>query len=258
MSVMDIFKAFSGSSGNNAVATPPAAAPAVPTPGNIPANANVNGATVIGDGTAPNGVVPGGDGSNTNPNPLDQFAKLFDDPDPASIPGNAPLFTNFSEADIIKAAQGVDFKSAITKEQMTAIAQGGEAAVGAFVEAMNSVAQHTFAHSANATAKLVERAIGTNNKNMEAKLPGMLKSHALSDNLRTQNPALNHPAAAPIVNAIQASLAQKYPTATQAELQEMATTYLTNFATAANPQKQETTNSGKPGSKSEDWESWLN
>lgn len=260
MSIMDVFRGFAGSSGNTSVAPAPAPAPApaAPTPGNIPPNASANGATVSTPGTAPNGVVPGGHGSDATPNPLDNFKDLFTPPKPDEVPGNTPLFQNFSQEDLLKAAQAVDFKSAITKEQLTAIAAGGEGAVEAFAQAINSVGQHVFAHSAHAATKLVERAMTTNNQNLEAKLPSMLKSHALSDNLRTQNPALSHPAAAPIVGAIQASLAQKYPNATQAELQEMATTYLSNFATAVNPQKTEPTN-GKPGSKGKDenWDEWL-
>lgn len=230
MGIMDFFKA-PVQAGTPAVQQ---SAPVATTPGNIPNNSVVTTASTSSAGTAPNGAVPiTTDTSSKAQSPLDAFSELWQT---AATNGTtpAPLF-NVNQESLLNAARQTDFKKAITPEQMAAIAAGGEGATQAFAEAMNSVAQHSFAQSAFATTKMIEGALKKNNETFRGEIPGMIKQHNVSDGLRTENPAFSHPAAQPIISALESQMAVKYPNATVKELRDMATQYLSSFAQAAVP-----------------------
>jgi hypothetical protein len=247
MSIMDFFKA-----------TPATPAASKPTPaGNIPVTTPVTGAAAAG--TAPNGTQPPGSTTPTaGASPLDQFADLWNtDPNAATTNGQ-PLF-NVNQEQLLAAARTQDFKKFITPEQLQAISQGGESAMNAFASALNEVSQQSFAMNALATTKLIEGAMGRNNTNMEAKLPGIIKQHGFSDSLRAENPAFSHAAAQPIIQALQQTLVTKYPNATQAELRTMATQYLGSFADAVKPAPTVTPPGRTTNAAGEtDWSSFLN
>jgi len=138
-------------------------------------------------------------------------------------------------ARFMEAAKQLNFASIIPPDTMSAIAQGGEGATKAFAEAMNHVAQATYAQSAHATDKLVSNAMTQAEANFAAKLPELMKRHNVNDALRTENPAYNLPAAAPIIGALEQQLTKKFPNATTTEMKGMVNDYLTQFASAVSP-----------------------
>lgn len=234
-------------------------APAVdqkPTPGNIPA------------GTGTNNTPPGVDTNNQqqtqkqddkqNQSPLDQFKDLWkNDPNPDAA--NAPQgFLNADPQKIMEAASKVDFAKVITPELATRIKAGGEDGFMASMEAMNKMNQASYANSSIAATKIVEAALAKAQEKFTAQIPDLIKKHQVGDSLRTENPALSHPAAQPILTALQQQFTTKFPNATVAEINQMAKDFLVSFATATNPQKPtDETGGGKKG-KEEDWMSWLN
>lgn len=254
---MSIFSTLFGSS------TPAPAAPAAPAPqggagqpGNIPPQANQS--TAASNGTAPNGVVPAGtpDSATAPASPLDQFKDIWQPSENSNTP--QPLI-NVDPKSLAEAAKKTDFTKMISPDQLTAIGQGGEAAVAAFAQAMNQVAQGVYAQSAFATTKIVESAVNKAREQFQADIPAHIKRLNVSESLQTENPAFSHPAASPILGAIQAQLAQKHPNASSSELTGMAKQYLEQFANvvsapgiAAREKKEQ---AGKP--QETDWNSFL-
>lgn len=232
MGIMDMFRAVAP-----APPVPAAGTPGAGQPGNIPPNsatpATPNGGTVPGVAGVP--AVPAVPDAPASP--LDQFTDLWNTA-PLTDAQKAAASNNVLAIDpqrIIAAAGKVDFAKVIKPEQLEAITKGGPEAAAAFVSAMNAVSQATYANSAIATTKIVEAALKQNQDKFDAALPGMLKKHNLSDSLRQENPALNHPAAAPILQALESQITIKYPNATSAEIKTMANSFLTSFASAATP-----------------------
>ena len=222
MGIFDMFKTPAADQGNQPQS------PNQGQPGQIPQPSQQS--TVATQQTAPNGTVPTPQATTPadTQTPLDKFNDLWKTDPNAVTAGNQPLFTVDSQK-LMEAAGKVDFAKVIKPEQLQAITQGGDGAAKAFLEAINAVSQATFAQSALASTKIVEQAISRTKENFSAELPGILKKQSLSDSLRDSNPAFSHPAAQPILTALQAQLTQKYPNATVSELQGMAKEFLIAF-----------------------------
>ena len=116
---------------------------------------------------------------------------------------------------------------------------------------MNDVSQRAYAQSSFAATQIAETALRRYNEGLDSRLPSKIRSHQTAQTIREANPALQHPAAAPILEAMQSQLAVKYPNATVSELNQMATQYLNAFATSATPKPKETV------SASEDWDKFF-
>lgn len=189
------------------------------------------------------------------PLPLDSFKTLWDTDPNASI--NQPFALNADPAKFMEAAKTMNFGSIIPPETLTTINQGGEAATAAFQSAINSVAQATYAQSAHAAAKIVEMAVQKAEASFEARVPDLIKRHTAASGLREDNPIFNHPSAAPIVGALEAQMAKKYPNATANELRSMAKDYLTQFAGAVSPQKVNPSNTSTLAKGEVDWDALI-
>ena len=257
---MSIFSTLFGG-GTPAPATPAAATPAPATaqpganqPGQIPPATTA--ATNATPGTAPNGVIPEG-ATATPASPLDQFNDLWK---PSENNGEPQPLINVDPKALADAAKKTDFTKMISPEQLSAIGQGGEAAVQAFAQAMNSVAQGVYAQSAFATTKIVQQAVNKAREQFQAELPAHVKKLNVSENLRGENPAFAHPAASPILGALEIQLTQKHPNASAGEITQMAKQYLETFAGAINAPKAaaeaEATRKAA-NSKETDWNSFL-
>jgi hypothetical protein len=226
MSIMDFFR--------SAPATPaqvqnpvPQAAPA--TNGNPPV-------------PAPTDKSPGGNEPVANPNaPITpNFDTLWDAPaaDAPKLPDFNPsaMFT-IDPAKIAEAAKGIDYTKAITPEQLTAISQGGEAAMQAFAQAMNSLGQQATQVSMIGAAKLVEQALGKANETMDARVQEQIRKSAVSNSMREKNPVFSSPAFAPMVTAIETQFRTKFPTASAQEITNMAERYVLDFASSVSGKK---------------------
>ena len=141
---------------------------------------------------------------------------------------------------------------------MQAIAAGGEGAVQAFAQAMNKVAQGVYAQSAFATTKIVEQAVAKAQERFTSEIPSHVKKLQVSESLRNENPALNHPAASPILGAIESQLTVKHPNASSTEITNMARQYLEQFATAVNkPKEAAKAKQAAETNQGTDWNSFL-
>lgn len=226
-------------------------------PGNIPQNPAVQ--TAATTGTAPNGVVP--DNGTPNPNgdaasQLDNFNTLWQ---PNTNTNNEPQpLISVDAKSLAEAASKTNFVKMIPPEQLKAISEGGEGAMNAFAQALNKVAQGVYAQSAFATTKIVEQAVAKAQERFTSEIPNHVKKLQVSENLRNSNPALNHPAASPILGAIESQLTVKHPNASSAEISKMAEQYLEQFASAINkPRQQKQAEQDSKTNAGTDWSTFL-
>ena len=223
-------------------------------PGNIPANGGVSDPS---NPTLPAGTVDTSKANDPSANPLDAFKDIWKPAEPNKDAAPTNSFANIDPAKIMEAAGKVNFTQSITPELMQKINAGGEGAMQAMLEAMNKVGQASFAQAMQASIAINNRSLAEARQQFSSELPGMFKRQALSDSLRTENPAFSHPAAQPILEALQTQLTQKYPNATSGELAQMARDYLANFNAAANPTKESSAQQQSQQSTEPDWEKFM-
>ena len=240
-------------SGPAAPAAPAAPTTAPTTPGNIPANAQATGTAT--PNAAPNGVLPGNENANPQPaTPLDQFSELWKTPESNVAAQPTGVFGNIDPKQFMEAAGKIDFTKVVNPDQLTAITQGGEGAMQAFANAMNAVAQQTYAQSAYASTRIVEQAVARMRDNVLAELPSHIKKQTVSDNLRAENPVFSNPAVQPVISALEAQLTVKYPNASATEITQMAKNYVEALGTSFSPKPVADT---KPKANETDWSSFL-
>lgn len=204
--------------------------PAVPAgqvlPGNMQPPVTTEGQPTPGNPTVPS---PQTNKPTAPESPLDKHSDLWKDSPTRQAEDN---FFAVDPQKIMEAAGKVDFAKVIPPEALKAIQAGGEGAQAAFVASLQAVAQTVYGQSAMAATKITERAVENMMEKFNSQLPGLIKKHQVSDSLRTDNPAYNHPAAQPIISAMETQLSTKFPQATTSEIKAMAVEYMNDFSSA--------------------------
>lgn len=168
---------------------------------------------------------------------------------------NPSQIFNLDPASVQKAVGQINFADGITEDQLAAISGGGADAVKTFAEILNSSSSKAMAMSTTAAAKMIEQAMTRASGAMDKKIDRSSKLNQVSSQLQELNPALNSPAAAPILEAVKQQLLNKYPTSSSAEITKLATQYLENFAGIAAGKKEEP--KPDPAKQGTDWEAYL-
>lgn len=246
---------FGGGASQSAPATPaePAKAPAS-NAAPAPATPDPAQPAATNDGTEPKEQVSGLDAYkdlwNNEPKGNDDGTTT----DPLSDPSS--LF-NIDPKSIQEAVGRIDFAQSVTPEHLQAITEGGEGAQKAFMDSMNAVARQVFSQSMVGSAKLVEQAIARSAGAIDSRVASKLRDSEVSNAVSEANPAFNHPAAKPVVQALQQQLAAKHPTASSKEISDMAKSYFNDFASSITaPERARQEQETKSGEI--DWDNWLN
>lgn len=169
--------------------------------------------------------------------PLDSFNKLWET---APVDANAPpepgkLFSSADPVKMLASARKVDFAKAIPQELLAKMAAGGADSITAFQAALNEVGQRAYAQATLAATQIADASIKNYSDGSASRLPSLIKQHSVAETIRNSNPLLQHPAAAPILDALQSQLTVKYPQASVKEIEAFASEYLKAFSAAANP-----------------------
>ena len=169
--------------------------------------------------------------------PLDSFTKLWETSpvDPNAPPEPGKFFSSADPVKMLASARKVDFAKSISPELMAKMAAGGQDSIGAFAAALNEVGQRAYAQATLAATQIADASIKNYSDGSATRLPSLIKQHSVAETIRNSNPLLQHPAAAPILEALQSQLTVKYPQATVKEIEAFATDYLKAFSSAANP-----------------------
>lgn len=226
-------------------------------PGNIPQQNNM-------PASANNPTVPASSVENMQtpaekkPVGLDQYNDMWTPPKEGEGPKvHESPFAKVTQEGVKSHAASKDFSSVVTPDMLAKISAGGDEAVAAMLQAMNSVGQASYAESTTATMSLIDTALAKQREQFVEAIPGMLKQQNLSDTLRTTNPIFNHPAATPLLEMFQKQIAVKFPNATVAEQVKMAQDFVIDFANAANPPKQTDSQKKEAELNKTDWSDFF-
>jgi hypothetical protein len=224
---------------------------------NLQAPPNTN--TAQSAQTASNGLIPEGSGEKPPESPVAKFETLWEPPKPVEgeNKNNQQTRQQITAEQMLEAAGKVDFTKVLDQETLQKISAGGQDAVNAMVQALNKTAQNVFAQSTLVTQKLIERENAKTREEFNAQLPSLVKKQSLSARLVAENPAFAHPAVAPMITALQSQLQEKYPKATEAELQTLAKEYLTGVAGIVAPSQKQTDGKAKDAPDAVDWDQYL-
>lgn len=162
--------------------------------------------------------------------PLAQYKDLWETTNNGQEPDN----NGFVPIDAAKLQQVVgkaSFTNGITAQQMAAINEGGDGAMAAFTQALDSVARQVMTQSTLTANKMAEQAVARAMESTQKNLPNMLKKHTTL----TSNPLFSNPAVKPVIEAVQAQLTAKHPNATAAELSEMAQNFVIAMGESFSP-----------------------
>lgn len=250
MSISDLFKSLSG------IQTSPASAPkqepSGTLPGVNPSSAEQNTRVHTSEGTAVNGVLPAGQVADNKTSPVDQFSKLWenDQVDPnAEVPNN---WFNIDPAKLHESASKSNFTKSISPELLAKVAAGGEDAIAAFTQAFQAFGADMYTQQTLTSAKMMEQALAQAEQKFGSKVPSMVKAQQVKSAMT--NEAYKNPAFAPILDAVQSRIIQKFPNATASEVETMVTSYMDNFAKTVAPTKQaEQTPQTNPTTDNWDW-----
>jgi len=260
---MDIFSLFRGTQNADAAAPAPQKVEpqkTAPLPGG-------ESSTLETRGTASNDPPQGTPNQSATPAktegeafPLAGFEKMWENTNTGK--GQMPSL-NADPAKISEAAKKIDFSKGIDPALLQK-AVGGD--VNALAEALNQAAQNAFSIATQASTHLVDKHVSAASEYMRSELPGQFKSFQAQDGLLTENPRLANPAVQPLIQVIQAQLAQQFPQATAAELRQHAQKYLSGVVSAISPEGSAPSegNKKRPGKQQEaqaknqfDWENWA-
>lgn len=227
-----------------------------------PANNNagtLNGNTGAADATGGQQI---NDDANkgTQGSQLDSFKDLFTIPvndkgEPISPPADplaAPIM-NVDPAKLQDAVKSMNFTQGLTTEQVQQAMQDPQA----FLALINHTNRQTFQQALAVTSKMAEQAIQTNNQRFEQALPDRIRNVQIRQS-SAKNPVLNHPAAAPVLEGIRMSIAQRNPTLSPDRVNDMAENYFMAMHEDMNAANAATAAAAAPKTSGPNWAELLN
>lgn len=179
--------------------------------------------------------------------PLDAFAGLWQttqqeqkaDPLTAEV---IPMGAEQLQA-LQQRVSNVNFLSGV-KPELVAAALGGDQA--AFMSVVNAAVQAAMLQSVRVNNTMLNAAVNQRTQEIMKALPSNVQQALTSNQLRQDLPIFNHPAAAPLLSALEQNLTLNQPGITPAQATQVAKSYLQNFfaefsGTNPNQQQQTTT-----------------
>lgn len=245
MSIFDLFNKGQQQA-NNKQAAQQQGKPA--NPGNLPDNAGQESNS--NSGAEANGSVPPEAAKEAESNSqVDPFKGLWETTDT----GDDELkLTAFSNEDLSKAAQKVNFMESADPQLLQQIANGGEEAVSAMSTLLNGLGQQVLAQAAGVSTQLTKRNIMEAIQGVDPKIQKSIRDLTSQDTLTSTNKKLQDPSIQPVVNAVRNQLLTKFPKATPQEISEMTTQYLAQIGAVVTPEPEQVKTPDDL-----DWDSWV-
>jgi len=225
---------LSGIFNKPAPAAPAPAAPATPINSNgsagpasaqaaAPANPMAHPSNMTGQPAAPAAGGP--------TNPMDAYSNLFTpkavDPKAPKQPTMAdPILGTLDPVAFRQQVATANFASSIPQEQMQK-ALGGD--VQAFTDVINAASREAFAAAAQLSHGLIEQGVRTGAERLNSGLDSRIRNFQVKSQ-NTSNEALNHPAVAPMLNAVKMQIASSNPNLSADQVQSQAEQYFSQMA----------------------------
>jgi hypothetical protein len=191
--------------------------------------------------------------------PVPEFKNLWEPIAAPQVDPNAPpAVPAFNDPQrIADAAKGMDFTKIIPQDVFAKIQNGGSEANTALAEALNLVAQASYAQSHYASANTVKDAIAQARMEFQKEIPNIIRQHNVNDTLRGTDTRYQDPEIAPLLKAIDSQITLKYPEATAAQIAEMRTQYLDRVAGKFSPPKPAPVTKDPRNGDVEDWDALM-
>ncbi len=133
------------------------------------------------------------------------------------------------------------------------IKTGGDEGVQAMLSLINDVGQQAYARAAFASTQIVDQGLGQYDRGNQSRLPDSIKKFTVSELNSQANPALKHPAVAPIVGLLEQQFQKSFPHATAAELTAHVQQYLQEVGNIVTSGKAVAAEKANPTKGDEDW-----
>ncbi len=205
---------------------------ATPAPARVEPMANQNpGANPANVANQPSGTAANG---GVEPIPLDTFKSIWDTPatDPNGDPFSKPLLT-MDPTKFGETVKTMNFTDGITKEAVTAAMSDPDK----LLQLINSASQKAFAAATQLSTHAIEGSHKTNNERIQGNLGKQIKAHTVQE-IRSDNPILNHAATAPVLDMAKRAILAHEPNLTPQQVQQKAEQYVTDFGSALVGQQQ--------------------
>lgn len=218
---------------------PAAPAPTTPAPAAPAPNSNGSAGPAAQQQAPANPAANPQTMSNTAPqtpaggptNPMDAYASLFTPkaPDPKAIKAPTmadPILGTLDPVAFRQQVSTANFASNIPQEQMQKALSGD---VQAFSDVINSAAREAFAAAAQLSHGLIEQGVRTGAERVNSGLDSRIRNFQVKSQ-NTSNEALNHPAVAPMLNAVKMQIASSNPNLLASQVQQQAEQYFSQMA----------------------------
>lgn len=170
---------------------------------------------------------------------------------PTADPLAQPLF-NFKKDDVIASSKKLDFTASVNPELATKALAGDAAALQQYV---NETVQTAFAAMTLNAGSLMNEGFVAHGRAFDQALPTRLRNHEVANRV-SEDPVLSHPAVAPIIQAMKATIAQQQPNMRPEDVQRAAENYVKGLGTAINLQETKTVTK-KQDAAAPDWMAWA-
>lgn len=195
--------------------------------------------------------------TSQNPEPKSpnaEFAELWKME--ATQPNQAPNF-RIDPEQLSKVTGNLDFTKSVSREDLAKIAAGGEEAVGALVNVLNSFGRDVFSTNAQFSSHMTEAGYNSAQQAIDRGLPTLVKKQFTQNELFQSNPKLREPALQPLVMAIQDQISKKYPNASPSEVNGMVDRYFNDHVSKAFVKEGTEAPQGQPSQVNQDFSSFL-
>jgi hypothetical protein len=196
--------------------------------------------------------------------PMSGLDNLWDNP-PIDEKNKKPEFKGYlPEIDPKKFQEqlgNIDFSRNINPDTLAAFGRGGEDAMKALPDLINSIGRQTFSMAFNASSRMTKAGLDSVEKRfMDDLIPGAISDRLTDDELSGASELARHPKYAPMYRQVKSQLTARYPKATPQQIVEATNKYLSDFANDSTKPKETTPDNTKllkSGAGDADWEAWL-
>ena len=201
-----------------------------------PANPGANPTSMVSGQGQPQ---PAANADSGQKSALDTFADLLkpkQDPNARQLPTlNDPILAPLDPSKLQEQLANANFAASIPAETLQKAVSGDTQAL---MEAINAGAREAFMTATQLTHSLSEHAAREAATRLDGSLDRRIRSHQIQTQ-NTDNPVLQHPAAAPLVKAVKAQIAAANPQMPASEVTKQAENYFLTFANSlTEPQRQ--------------------
>lgn len=190
------------------------------------------------------------------PNKDDKGQPIKEDNTPKSF------MPKLDEKALMEKVEQMDFTKGLTAEEMDAIKEGGDKAVGAFANMLNRAGRRSFLTAFQASSKMAEQGFTQAQERFMESLGPRMREMMIDQGLGEDLSIVDNPMFKPQVDNVKAQILKKFPRATPQQVRSYIKQYFEALKTELTKTKQKDDPNAEQsklrnGSQDADFESWL-